>query len=257
MLIGLPRSFFANIYGFPQGSVLGPLLFTLYIAPVANVITSHGVSQLQYADDTQLYIALDKDESIEMLQNCADAVYSWFAQYGLSLNPEKSEAILLGTGARFRREDQIPSVSFAETTVGIRTSVKSLGVTIDSGSTFNEHVDNICKASAYHIRSLRHIRRFIDEDVATSVTTAPVSARIDYCNSLLYGTSKSNIDKLQRLQNSLARAVMCTGKFDSITPVLAALHWLHISARIIYKVALLTRKVLTTQRPVFLSSLTV
>ena len=242
-------------HGVPQGSVLGPLLFTLYIAPVANVITSHEVSHLQYADDTQLYIALDKDESIEILQNCADAVYSWFAQNGLSLNPEKSEAILLGTGARLRCKDRIPSVSFAETTVGIRTSVKSLGVTIDSGLTFNEHVDNICKASAYHIRSLRHIRRFIDEDAATSVATALVSARIDYCNSLLYGTSKANIDKLQRLQNSLARAAMCTGRFDSITPVLAALHWLPISARITFKVALLTRKVLATQRQRYLSSL--
>ena len=138
------------------------------------------------------------------------------------------------------------SVSFAETTVGIRTSVKGLSVTIDSSLTFDEHVDNICKASAYHIRSLRHIRKFIDEDAATSVATALVSARIDYCNSLFYGTSKSNIDKLQRLQNSLARAVMCTEKFDRITPVLAALHWLPISARITYKVALLTRKVLTT-----------
>ena len=82
---------------------------------------------------------------------CADAVYSWFAQNGLLLNPEKSEAILLGTGARLRCEDRIPSVSFTETNVGTRTSVKSLGVTIDSGLTFNEHVDNICKASAYQL----------------------------------------------------------------------------------------------------------
>ena len=66
---------------------------------------------------------------------------------------------------------------------------------------------------------------------------------------------KSNIDKLQRLQNSLARVVMCTGKFDHITPVLATLHWLPISARITFKVALLTRKVLTTQQPAYLSSL--
>ena len=115
---------------------------------------------------------------------------------------------------------------------------------------------NICKASAYHIRFLRHIRRFIDEDAATSVATALVSARIDYCNSLLYGTSKSKIDKRQRLQNSLARSVMCTAKFDSIIPVLAALHWLPISARITYyQVALLTRKVLTTQRQGYMSSL--
>ena len=92
-------------YGVSQGLVLGPLLFTLYIAPVANVITSHGVSHLQYADDTQLYIALDKDESIEILQKCADAVYSWFVQNGFTLNPEKLEAILLGTGARLRGEE--------------------------------------------------------------------------------------------------------------------------------------------------------
>ena len=67
--------------------------------------------------------------------------------------------------------------------------------------------------------------------------------------------SKSNIDKLQRLQNSLARAVMCTAKFDSITPVLAALHWLPINACITFKVALITRKVLTTQQPGYLLSL--
>ena len=72
-------------YGVSQGSVLGPLLFTLYIAPVANVITSHGVSHLQYADDTQLYIALDKDESIEILQNCADAVHSCLVKLDLSV----------------------------------------------------------------------------------------------------------------------------------------------------------------------------
>ena len=64
----------------------------------------------------------------------------------------------------------------------------------------------------------------MDEDIATSVATALVSVSIDYCNSLLYDTSKSNIDKLQRLH-----AVMCTGKFDRITPVLATLHWLPIS----------------------------
>ena len=156
-------------FGVPQGSVLGPILFTLYVAPVANVITSYGVCHLQYADNTQLYIALKNEDSISNLQNCANDVYNWFAQNGLSLNPEKSEAILLGTGARLRHEQPISSISIAGSDVGIRDSVKSLGVTIDSGLTFNEHVNYICKTSAYHIRSLRHIRNFIDNDAAMSV----------------------------------------------------------------------------------------
>ena len=117
-------------------------------------------------------------------------------------------AIFLGTDARLRCGDRIPSLSFAETTVGTRTSVKSLGMTIDSGMTIDKHIDNICKVSACHVRSLHHTRK----DAATSVATALVNACINYCNSLLYGTSISNIDKLQRLQNSLACAVMCTGK---------------------------------------------
>ena len=211
-------------FGVPQGSVLGPILFTLYVAPVANVITSYDVCHLQYADDTQLYIALKNEDSIAKLQNCANDVYNWFAQNGLMLNPEKSEAILLGTGARLRHEQPIFSISFAGSDVDIRDSVKSLGVTIDSGLTFNEHVNYICKTLAYHIRSLRHIRKFIDNDAAMSVATALVGARVDYCNSLLYGTSKRNIDKLQRLQNSLARVVTCTGASEHITPVLSELH---------------------------------
>ena len=108
-------------------------------------------------------------------------------------------------------------------------------MTIDSGLTFNQHVDYICKTSAYHIRSLRHIRKFIDTDASMSVATALVGARVDYCNSLLYGTSKRNIDKLQRLQNSLARAVTGTGASEHIKPVLKKLHWLPITARIHYK----------------------
>ena len=242
-------------FGVPQGSVLGPILFTLYVAPVANVIASHGVCHLQYADDTQLYIALKDEDSIVKLQNCADDVYNWFAQNGLSLNPEKSEAILLGTGARLRQEQPISSISIAGSDVDIRDSVRSLGVTIDSGLTFNQHVDYICKTSAYHIRSLRHIRKFIDTDAAMSVATALVGARVDYCNSLLYGTSKRNIDKLQRLQNSLARAVTGTGASEHITPVLKKLHWLPITARIHYKIALLTYKVISTQQPAYLAGL--
>src|SRR5664279_2887366 len=82
-----------------------------------------------------------------------------------------------------------------------------------------------------------------------------VGARLDYCNSILYGTTKSNINQLQRVQNSLARVVAGFRRYDRITPVLADLHWLKIQERVTYKIALLTFKAVTTNRPAYLSEL--
>jgi len=82
-----------------------------------------------------------------------------------------------------------------------------------------------------------------------------VSSRLDYCNSILYGTSSSNLNKLQRVQNALACSVMMTKKREHITLVLARLHWLPVTARIQFKIALLTFKTLTTHQPSYIHDL--
>ena len=107
----------------------------------------------------------------------------------------------------------------ADATVPVRTTVKSLGVTIDNTLSFNQHVNNVCKTAHYHIRAQRHIRRCVLVDDAKAVTTARVSTRLDYCNSVLSGTSQSNLNKLQHVQNAVARTVVPTSKREHITPV--------------------------------------
>jgi len=113
----------------------------------------------------------------------------------------------------------------------------------------------VCKTSYYHIRALRHIRQYVNEATAKNIATTMISARLDYCNSVLYCTSQRNLNKLQRVQNSLARTVTGSRKFDHITPILAGLHWLPIAYRIEFKVALLTFKTITTNQPAYLSEL--
>ena len=105
-------------------------------------------------------------------------------------------------------------------------SLKSLGVIIDENLTFDEHVRNVCKASYYHIRGLRNIRAALSKDTACTVASAIVGSRLDYCNALLVGIPEANLDKLQRVQNTLARVVTGTRRRDHISPVLADLHCL-------------------------------
>ena len=95
----------------------------------------------------------------------------------------------------------------------------------------------------------------LDKKVANTVACSIVSTRLDYCNSLLYGTSVRNVQRLQRIQNSLARVVSGIKRRDHIRPVLKDLHWLPVAQRIDYKVALLTHKILSTGQPVYLHSL--
>jgi len=107
--------------------------------------------------------------------------------------------------------------------IKLAQSTKSLGVTIDNKL---EHVNNVCKAAHCHVRALCHVKKYVSEDVAKSVATSLVSAGLDYCNALFYGTSGKNIDKLQRVQDTLARVVKECSKYDHIIPLLSQLFWL-------------------------------
>ena len=163
--------------------------------------------------------------------------------------------MVLGTDARQRREGRIDTIDLGLTVIKTSTCVKSLGVLIDDTLSFRDHVNSVCKGMGYHLRALSHIRNCIPDDVAKSIAVAAISSRLDYCNSLLYLTSKGNIHKLQMIQNSAARVVTRSKRFHSITPILKDLHWLPVSYRITYKIALLTFKIITTGQPVYLREL--
>ena len=95
-LLGCSIDVFPLDTGVPQRSSLVPLLFSLYIAPLSTVINSFGVSHHQYADDTQIYIAVSKADvshKVGLLQDCTVGVHSWLQMNGLQLNPIKSETI--------------------------------------------------------------------------------------------------------------------------------------------------------------------
>ena len=102
-----------------------------------------------------------------------------------------------------------------------------------------------------HIRALRRIRKHVEIDTVKPIASAMVGARIDYYNSILNGIAAFRIQKLQRVQNTLARVVSGTLRSQHIKPILGELHWLHITYRIQSKLAFITFKIRTSQEPCY------
>ena len=168
-------SVLSSICGVPQGSVLGPVLFSIYISPIAHIASQFNVSQQQYADDTQLMLK------------------SWFCHNGLALNSDKTEAICLGTTHRRQSLSDLASIQVADASVTLSDHIKLLGVTLDNRLSFDKHVSNVCSISYFHIRALRHIRTCLDLESSKSIACAIVGSRLDYANSCLSGISTYNI----------------------------------------------------------------
>ena len=249
-------------YGVPQGSCAGPVVFLGYLSSLYDVIERHlpVVRVGGYADDHQVYLAYNPSDAssethiLECLHSCISDVRSWMLSHRLKINDTKTEFMVLGTS------QQLAKVKIHEITVGncaIKpvTSLRNLGVVFDQQLQMADHVNSVCKKGYYQLRRIRQIRKYLDKTAAEEIVHSFVTSHIDYCNALFYNAPKYAINKLQKLQNAAARVILGARKQDHATPLLHELHWLPVTQRIQYKIALLTFKCVTGMAPDYLRDL--
>ena len=234
-------------------------MFCIYILCIGKIVRKHGFSFHIYADDTQIYVGVKPDAAASVLvrlEKCLEEIRAWMCVHKLKLNDDKTEFMMISTKSKLKKMGEL-SLHMGATAVPAAESARNLGVIIDKVMDMDAQVTAICKSAYFQLHNIGAIRRYLTPEVTAQLIHAFVTSRLDYCNALLYGITDECLRKLKRVQNTAARIITLSRKYDHITPILKMLHWLPIHLRIEFKILLLTYKALHGLAPVYLSELLV
>ena len=240
--------------------MLGPSIFTIHTTPLADIIKHHKLSYHFYADDTQLYITFNPrsecslHESIACVEKCAMDIKIWMSKKMLKLNDDKTEVLYISS-PYFQKSLPNPTLKIDQSSITPTTSARNIGVIFDNCDQMREHITSVCRASHFHLRNIGSIRRYPKPETCATLVHSLISSKLDYCNSLLIELPETQINRLQRIQNSAARIVSRRPRHEHITPVLENLHWLPVQQRIMFKVVLFVFKCLNGLAPPYLTEL--
>ena len=258
--LGETTSEFITIkFGVPQGSVLGPVLFNIYIRSIYKHIQALKFMIHGYADDHQILKSFKPSAQgvllTDELNNCFLETKRWMNRFYLQMNDLKTQIIVFGS-SKVLNQIQISGVNFDNgTSVRFINTVKNLGFHMDSSLTLQPQMVELKKKCFRMLRNICKIRYLLNEDQLKKVVNSLVVSCLDYCNGLYYGATDRVLGQLQLIQNACAKAITGKYKYDHLDGDLSKLHWLNIRKRIVFKICLLSYKAINGLAPVYLQEL--
>ena len=179
MIDGILSDFASLVCGVPQGSVLGPIKFCLYLLHLAAILRKHGIGYHIYADDTQVYISFKSKEpleSLEKLNSCISDIRVWMIKQKLKINDEKTEFIILRSPLLRTDLSSVP-INVCDSQILSSRKACNLGVVFDDCLSLNAHISAICRSTRFHLRNIGRVCNLITTDAAAQLIHALISSR--------------------------------------------------------------------------------
>ena len=238
--------------GVPQGSILGPLMFILYINDLPGSLKHSQVNM--YADDTAFYY-MDKNIDLvsQYLKIDLSNLHHWLCANKLSLHLGKTNSILI---CNYQKLRHLPSsnldIALNSTSIEQVENLPYLGVELDSRCNFDAHIKNVTKKLNKSIGVLKRTSPFLPLNTRKMLYNALVLPHYDYCATVWGNTSQENLTRLQRIQSRAMRIVLKAPPRSHIEELLDTLKWMSVRQRILYNQMVLMWRIVNDMAPEYL-----
>lgn len=238
-------------YGVPQGSILGPLLFIIFVNDMSEHIDD--CTLIQYADDTQFLhsdVINELDTIINKTEETLRKANLYFLKNGLKMNANKTQCIFIGTRQLISKIPINTKIRLHDSTIQPTTHVKNLGVYIDRYMAFDIHISEIHKKVMGILMFLNRVKDYFDKETRKIIVQSLVLSILNYCNIVWGSSNNTLLAKVQKLQNFAAKIVDGRAKkYDHVTHILKDLKWLTIKDKIFHDTGVAIFKYLNNLHP--------
>ena len=251
------------LFGVPQGSILGPILFILYISDIERIAKCYGFRVHVYADDTQLYISfvpLDIMSTVSNIEHCLREIKHWMTNNFLKLNEDKTKFLLISSNNDLHNIYTDLCISFSGNIIFPSMDAINLGVTLDSTMSMEVYINSIVSKGYSHLNNFWKSASKLAYELKLELVTSFILPLIDYCNITFLAASQLYVRKLQKLLNSAIRFIFnLSGKRYRlhITENMKKVHILPVEYRVKYKLSLMVYKCINGLAPTYLQELIV
>ena len=193
--------------GVPQGSILGPILFTVYLLPLYGLLKSMNIPYHIYADDVAIFIKFNLSSILDSLWT-ADTVfcqiYDLLSTLRLKVNSNKTQCMVVSNEhkANFPK-----TLTLNHSKIDVGDHLKILGVTLDSKVSLRQYVNSVCSSCYHQLRKIQSVRKFLTPTLTKLLILTFVISRLDYGNAIFVDLPNYLLNKLQLVQNRSARLI--------------------------------------------------